>query len=217
MPRKTEVPSRIVHAAVSLFSRQGYHGTTAQEIARLADVSEVTVFRYFDHKEDIFWSALRSSFSVIKPRLDLLEHVSEGESPEIVLPKILRLLVDTATFSPELVRLIAVAFLEVGGKTETLCREHLTPLFTAISGYLQKSISTGKVRDLNPSMTTTAIVLTILAHPELSRIIYGSPVSSLDSRKAIDEYTGFWLKTLVLPAEQILDGGRPTQIRFVER
>lgn len=199
MPKISNVHSRIVHAAVSLFSRRGYRGTTTREIARLADVSEVTVFRYFGHKEDIFLSALNSSFGVIKPRLDLFDRIPVGEAPEVVLPKILRLLVDTATFSPELVRLIAVSFLEMGGRTEELCREQLTPLFRSISNYLQASIDAGRLRDLDPGITTTAMALTIIAHPEFSKITQGARYSNTNSLKAVDEYAAFWLGTLLRP------------------
>ena len=57
-PRASAVPGRNVKAAVCLFLRQYYLGTPTREIARLEDVSEVTVFRDFEHKDDIFWSAL---------------------------------------------------------------------------------------------------------------------------------------------------------------
>jgi len=199
MAKKSDVPDRIVHAAVALFSRQGYHGTSTREIARLADVSEVTVFRYFERKEDIFWSALSASFSAIKLRIGLLDPGSECEPPEVILPRILSLLIDTATFSPEMVRLVAVAFLEVRGRAEEVCREHLTPLFNAIAGYLQASILKGTVKDLDPSIMTAAIMLTVFAQPELSRFVEGCRLSRLDSRQTIEAYTTFWLSTLATP------------------
>ena len=202
MNRKSEIPNRIVHAAVALFSRQGYQGTSTREIARLADVSEVTLFRYFEHKEDIFWAALISSFRTIKPRLDLLDKVSHRDAPELVLPKILSLFGDAATYSPELVRLIGIAFLEVRGKVESVCREHLSPLFNSIADYLEANIKAGRIRNLNPAILTTAIALTIIAQPELSRFFEGHRDSRLDSRRTIDEYTAFWLSVLVPPAEE---------------
>jgi AcrR family transcriptional regulator len=195
--RPSEARGRIVDAAVSLFSRQGFHGTTTREIARLADVSEVTVFRYFEHKDDIFWCALQSSFSSIKPRLNSLGRSSEAETPEVVLPELVCLLVDVATFSPELVRLIAVALLELRGPAVAVCREHLTPLFSAISDYLTRNIETGKVRNLNPAIVAAAIALTVIAQPELSKLVEGSPLSQLDGREAINEYSAFWLNVLV--------------------
>ena len=202
MTKKSEVPNRIVHAAVALFSRQGYQGTSTREIARLADVSEVTVFRYFERKEDIFWAALMASFRTIKPRLDLLDKISHRDAPEVVLPKILSLFGDTATYSPELVRLVGVACLEVRGEVESVCHEHLSPLFSSIADYLEANIKSGRIRNLNPAILTTAIALTIIAQPELSRLFEGHRDSRLDSRRTIDEYTAFWLSVLVPRAEK---------------
>ena len=200
-PRASLVQGRIVQAAVALFSRQGYHGTSTREIARLADVSEVTVFRYFEHKDDIFWSALQSSFSAIKPRLESLDRTSKREPPQVVLPEIIRLLLDIATFSPELVRLIAIAFLELRGRAEDVCREHLTPLFAVISEYLTSNIESGRVRNLNPAIVTAAITLTVIVQPELSKLIEGSWLSQLGGREVINEYSAFWLNVLAPPLD----------------
>jgi AcrR family transcriptional regulator len=202
MPKKSDVPARIVRAAVALFSRQGFHGTSTRDIARLADVSEVTVYRYFEHKEDIFWSALASCFSTIKPRLGLLNANPGADSPEIILPRVLSLLIDTANFSPELVRMIAVAFLEVRGRAEEACREHLTPLFTAIAGYLEANIELGRVRNLNPAIMTAGIALTVFAQPELSKLIEGCRLSKLDTRQAVEAYSAFWLGALLPSAQE---------------
>ncbi|MBS1802808.1 MAG: TetR/AcrR family transcriptional regulator [Acidobacteria bacterium] len=201
MPRKTEVPSRITRAAIALFSRQGYHGTSTRDIARLADVSEVTLFRYFEHKEDIFWAALASCFDSVQPRFNALELSSRKAAPEVVLPRILNILIDTATFSPELMRLVAVALLEVHGKAEEVCRQHLTPLFTAISSYLHKNVESGAIRNLNPAITTLGMALTVLAQPELSKLIDGCHISRLDLREVVDTYTQFWLGAL-LPSDK---------------
>lgn len=196
-PRATEVQGRIIRAAVALFARQGFHGTSTREIARLADVSEVTVFRYFEHKDDIFWSALDASFNAIKPRLSSLDRSSRRETPEVMLPEIISMLVDIATYSPELVRLIAVAVLEMRGRAEEVCRENLTPLFEAISGYLSRNIESGKMRNLNPAIVTAAIALTVMAQPELSKLIDGNRLWQLGGREAIHEFSSFWLDVLV--------------------
>jgi AcrR family transcriptional regulator len=202
-PTISEVPGRISRAAVALFSRQGYHGTTTREIARLADVSEVTVFRYFEHKEDIFLSALQTSFSAIKPRLDLLKRGSEHRTPEAMLEQILSLLVDIATFSPELVKLVGVAFIELPGKAEDVCYGHLAPLFTAIADYLTTNMEKGKLRNLNPAIVTMAMALTVMTQQEVSKLIAGSRPSRLSGREAISEYSSFWLKVLTpLPQER---------------
>jgi AcrR family transcriptional regulator len=206
LPVISPTPSRISRAAVALFSRQGYHGTSTREIARLADVSEVTVFRHFERKEDIFLTALHASFSPVKLRLQIFDRSSESRTPEAMLPQILSLLVDVATFSPELTKLVAVAFLELHGKAEDVCLEYLTPLFTAISRFLTMNMENGKFRNLNPEILTMAMALTAIAQPELSKLIGGSALSQMGGRESIDEYSRFWLKVLVPSAQENMDG-----------
>lgn len=92
-PKKTERGNKIVHAAAQLFARQGYHGTSTREIARIA---ENTLFRYFDHKEDIFWAALLSRLVGLTLRRELCNDIAQGAVPEIVLPQFLAQWVETA-------------------------------------------------------------------------------------------------------------------------
>lgn len=44
---------RLLNAAIEVFSTAGYVGATTREIARVADVSEVTLFRHFQTKEQL--------------------------------------------------------------------------------------------------------------------------------------------------------------------
>lgn len=195
-PKTSERTDKIVQAAAQLFARQGYHGTSTREIARLADVSENTLFRHFDHKEDLFWSALRSRSTGLKLRRDLLDGIATGDDPEVVLPKIIDLLVDTVIFKPELLRLIAVAFLELHWKTEAFCQEYLSPIFSAISRYVEMNIENERVRNLDPTMVTAAMVTTVMAHAEISRLIDGDKLAYPGTREAASAYTKFWLDVL---------------------
>lgn len=51
--RKAHTRARIQHQALRLIERQGYEGTTCEQIATAATVSPATLFRYFPTKEDI--------------------------------------------------------------------------------------------------------------------------------------------------------------------
>jgi AcrR family transcriptional regulator len=195
--RNTERTHDIVKAAAQLFALQGYHRTSTREIARLADVSENTLFRHFDHKEDLFWSAIRSHSAGLKLRRDLLDGMTKCDAPEVVLPKLVDLLIDTVTFSPELLRLIAVAFLELHSKAEVFSKEYLSPVFSTINRYLEQNIEDGKVRNLDPSIMTVSLVMTVLLHTALSKLIDGEKMPYADSRQAARAYTKFWLDVLV--------------------
>lgn len=51
---KMNTRDRIIRASLELFTKKGYVATTTKEIAELATISEVTLFRHFKSKEMIF-------------------------------------------------------------------------------------------------------------------------------------------------------------------
>lgn len=69
-------------------------------------------------------------------RRDVLDGIERNEPPEVVLPLILEQLVDIVTVSPELPRLIGVAFLELPGRVRHLCQEYLGPSLSMVRDYL---------------------------------------------------------------------------------
>jgi AcrR family transcriptional regulator len=194
--RNSEQTVKIVQAAAQLFARQGYHGTSTKEIARIAGVSENTVFRHFAHKEDIFWTALRSHLEVLRLRRDLMEGIAGGADPEVIVPQILAQLVDTTMLKPDLLRLIAVAHIEFQWKAAAVCNEYLSPIFSAINGYLAANIEIGKMRNLDAGMVTAALATTVIVLPEFSRLIHNWAAPYSDNRGAVRAYTKFWLEVL---------------------
>lgn len=58
---------QIIEAALRVFLKRGYSQATTQEIAREAEVAEVTLFRKFSTKQNLF-------FSVIKPVIERQFH-----------------------------------------------------------------------------------------------------------------------------------------------
>jgi AcrR family transcriptional regulator len=51
---KDERRQQIVESAKLVFVKKGYSATTTASIAKQAEIAEVTLFRYFDSKKDIF-------------------------------------------------------------------------------------------------------------------------------------------------------------------
>lgn len=193
VPKNSIRKERIVEAAAHLFAAQGYHGTSTREIARLADVSENTLFRHFDHKEDIFWAALRWHSSGLRLGSDILGEMESCEAPEVILPKIFEVLELSVKAKPEFVRLIAVAFLELRGKAFLFGKEYISPIVSAINKYLALSAESGQMRIMDSTITTTAIVTAALLHPGLLKMMNGESEENGDSRDAVRAYTRFWI------------------------
>ena len=56
--KKEERIAHILEAARKVFINKGYSGATTIEIAQQAEISEVTLFRYFPSKQEIFLQAV---------------------------------------------------------------------------------------------------------------------------------------------------------------
>ncbi len=54
----SDARQKILNAAVKLFSENGYHATTTRVIAQFAEVNEVTLFRHFKSKQQLFYEIL---------------------------------------------------------------------------------------------------------------------------------------------------------------
>ncbi|MDO7833473.1 TetR/AcrR family transcriptional regulator [Sphingobium sp. HBC34] len=60
---REDVTGRICDAACQLFAERGYHGATTREIARVADVSETLLFRYYGNKSILFDEVVAQPFN----------------------------------------------------------------------------------------------------------------------------------------------------------
>jgi len=197
MPKGSLRADQILQAAGKLFACQGYHGTSTREIARLAEVSENTLFRHFENKEELFWSSLRSYSAGLNFRRDVLEGLTKCGPPEVVLPKILDMLADTVNYRPELLRLVAVAFIELHTKAASFCLESLSPGFSAINRYFEMNIQSGRIRNLDSTMLTSALIMTVLTHPGIYNLIDGNKPAYSNSLEAHRAYSRFWLDLIV--------------------
>lgn len=210
---KSSTEQRIVEAAVQLFSRQGFSGTSTRELARLANVNEASLFRYFPHKQDLFWGALQSRLDHVRLRKELQEGLSKAGKPEQVVPLIVELLVHTAVYQFELIRLLYVGLLELRPGTERLYRQHLAPIFRAINDYLEQCVKNGTLHRFDPSITTIAFAATVLAHQVLYPLLADTQAPYANAEEAVVAYSKFWLRALLPETETdgLLGHCRPRQ------
>lgn len=67
--KNQSIPSgkkKVLLAGLKLFSKHGFHATTTAQVAREADVSEGTIYKYFKSKDDLLASLLSPMLQEIK-------------------------------------------------------------------------------------------------------------------------------------------------------
>src|ERR1700683_2769614 len=65
---------RILHAAVRVFAKKGFHATRVSEVAKAAGVADGTIYLYFESKEQLL-------VSLFEHRVDRLLEYLERELP----------------------------------------------------------------------------------------------------------------------------------------
>lgn len=139
-----ETRDRLLKAAIHVFSTEGYVGATTREIARVAEVSEVTLFRHFQTKEQLLSAVaqhvtdLRASI-LIHPedwvhdlRCDLLHYAQLHDAMLEEYEALFRMFIGEAQRHPsEALDVIQRSFL---------------PLREKLVSYLQTCVKRGSVR-----------------------------------------------------------------------
>ena len=83
---KEERREQILESALNIFIEKGYNGSTTMDISKEAGISEVTLFRYFDSKKQIFMDAIEPILvSSLKESLVASKDLGTMEKLEYVL------------------------------------------------------------------------------------------------------------------------------------
>src|SRR4051812_46805740 len=146
----------ILAAAMELFAKKGFRGTTTRDLATQADVNEAIIFRYFNNKEELYRA--------------ILEHKA-GENREAKIEELERLA--NAGDDEKFFQAAGRAFLEKHEKDTTFLRlllfsalegHQLSDMFVAsmtvrnpIANYIQKRIQEGVYRDVDPELASRGL------------------------------------------------------------
>lgn len=101
--KKEERRKQILDAAMTVFVEKGFKGSTTQEIAKAAKISEVTLFRYFSSKQEIFLEGIEPIFI---QTLEGTIHLSKDLNREETLTYILEERIQLISKNYKIVRLI---------------------------------------------------------------------------------------------------------------
>ena len=137
----------ILDAALEVFSRHGFRGSTLDLIADEAQLSKPNILYYFDGKEDIHVTLLSQ---LIETWLDpLVEMDPEGDPVEEILAYVQRKL-DMARDLPRESRLFAGEILQGAPRIEPELHASLKPLFDEKCALIAKWVKQGKLPYLDP-------------------------------------------------------------------
>lgn len=143
--KKARTQDAIIQSATALFNQKGFHDTTVEEIAELAEVGVGTVYNYFGSKRGLLIAlGARATEELLESGAGVVE--SPGDDPEESVAELLGTYLDFAVrFDRQLVReLMASAFMDPDQLGMELARQDYM-LIGQVSELLKKLQDAGKI------------------------------------------------------------------------
>lgn len=181
---------RILGTAASLFSQFGYNGVSTREIASSAEVNEVTIYRHFPRKRDLYLAVLSAELQRVHLKGEMLTRLAGAANGRVALACTFELISTALQQQPQLLRLLGFSVLELSEDLDPLLRRHLGELVEVVARYLEPWIERGEIRAPNAKTLVLTLIAIVFSRGPLRRVFLddGASMSSL-----FDVYSEFCL------------------------
>ncbi|NQY60464.1 TetR family transcriptional regulator C-terminal domain-containing protein [Cognatishimia sp.] len=175
--------SKILEAALEVFSTHGYRGSTLDQIAETAGLSKPNILYYFDGKEEIFVTLLGS---LVDQWIEPLRQIDpEGEPLEEIRSYVARKVQMSKDMERES-RLFANEILQGAPRIGEHLSGDLQELFTRTTGILTAWMDQGKIAQVDPEHLLYSIWATTQHYAD-----FRSQIDMLSGHGKIDSADAF--------------------------
>jgi AcrR family transcriptional regulator len=153
---------KILESSVRLFGRDGYEGTSLDDVAAEVGVRKQTLLYYFPSKADLFAAAAAEAAQAVYASLDgaLGENYSGGLER---LPLFIEAVGELAERRPEVLGLIREVG-RAGPPVSDLVAAALDPLIGSAVAWFERGIEEGILRRQNPRVALLTIYSAVMGH-----------------------------------------------------
>lgn len=161
---------RILSAAAPLFSQFGFHAVSTRAVAAAASVNEVTIYRHFPHKRDLWTNVLQSELQRIALRSDLLAEIADATDSWAAVDRILDLIATTLTDNPLVVGLLHHTVLDLHNDLDPILRRYARQPIEVMALYLEPWIRKGDIRSTDAKSIVLILIAIVLGERSLRRV-----------------------------------------------
>lgn len=181
---KMSARERILQASFDLLSEKGFSGVCTREVAQRAGVAEVTLFRHFTNKENLFrqttqrYSSIPALETVIPTILD--KPIDEGIP--ILVNAFLKRMSDNKTW-------IRVFQMELQRDPDTYRPESqrlLNELYQVCGSYFSQVLRNGASLCCDPLLASKVFVMLCYGFFQVEEIQLGNSCRSTDNQPVVD-------------------------------
>jgi AcrR family transcriptional regulator len=151
-----DTKERILEAALKLFSKKGFLGATTKDIAKLAGVAELTLFRHFPSKERLFEGVI-TRYSFLEELKGLLPEVRQMEYRSAMM-EISGKFLNRLSANRELIRIMHSERHMYPSKVKEIYQNFAGALYKTLADYFKLMQEAGILREFNPEYGAMAFL-----------------------------------------------------------
>lgn len=146
-----------MEAASRIFAEKGFRGTTTRELATAVGVTEPVLYEHFRTKKDLYSAIIGEKATkglAILAALD--EEFSAKQDDRGFFTALGNTILQWYCVDPTFIRLLLFSNLE-GHELKDLFHDRSHECFSTISGYIERRIEAGAMRQVNPAIAASTL------------------------------------------------------------
>ncbi|HET6515843.1 MAG TPA: TetR/AcrR family transcriptional regulator [Thermodesulfovibrionales bacterium] len=186
---------KIIDAGLKTFSRRGYLGSTTKEIAGKAGIAEVTLFRHFPSKEELFEEVI-STHSFLPTLKGLLPEVSTMAF-EDALTLIARRFLDTLNLRKDMIKIMHSEMHRYPEKIQKIYHAFVDEIRKTLASYFVEMQKKGVLREFDAALGARAFFGMFLSYFNAEEFLTSKRHRTVDPEKTIREFVEIFIQGTV--------------------
>jgi AcrR family transcriptional regulator len=182
----------ILRAAMELFAKNGFRGTTTRDLAAHAGVNEAIIFRHFHTKSDLYRAILEEKITQTRDATWAhLDQIAATTDPRTFLTTFGEMFLDKHEQDTTFMRLLMFSALE---------GHELADMFMAalavrdpLASYLGMQMDAGKLRRSDATLAARAFLGMFLAFVQMQEIFGQKKANSFSRKQVVETFVSIFL------------------------
>jgi AcrR family transcriptional regulator len=181
----------ILKAAMELFAKNGFRGTTTRDLASHSDVNEAIIFRYFTNKSELYRAILEEKVHQGDEHYREVEQMGKTSDIQTFLEFIGLRFLERHESDSTFMRLLLFSALE---------GHELADMFLAafavrdpMVAYIEKQMDAGAFRRMDPYLAARAFLGMFVAHTQMQEIFGQKKTREFDRGEVVRTFVTIYL------------------------
>ena len=181
----------IIRAAMEVFAKHGFNGSTTREIAENAGISEAMIYNHFRNKEDLYAAIIDEKLQETEPLYYSLEALRNKDDQRVfttIVTNFLRRHGQDTTF----MRLLLFSALEGHELAPMFVGGPVRKFFEFLAEYIRERTAGAAFKPLNPEITARCLLAMVHYFVLLREIFGDETLRGIDQAEAIETMVGIF-------------------------